>query len=157
MDVKSNNESFCPTSKIINGISIRIGDVYYTGFDREEGMVIPDNSDEFHSKYFVILGFHDCGFAIGTVFINSKINFNAERTLLPEEIINFHYPLKKTVYPKLDHNSFIDCSYIYDFDCFKILVSEYMFTLSEEDLELIKATVRESPKIKPKKLKMYNL
>ncbi len=61
-------------------------------------------------KRFVILGTNDKGDYVGSVFINSNINFNIINS---QELLELQYPVKCQANSYLDYDSFIDCSELF--------------------------------------------
>lgn len=111
-------------------------------------------------KRIVILGENTNGNFVGSVFINSNVNFNVINS---QEIKELQYPVKNQGNDYLDHDSFIDCSELFEFersDLFDLLVKEperALGKVSDEDLEIVFSLVKSSPMIEPKILKKYKL
>lgn len=111
-------------------------------------------------KYFVILGILDDKTLLGVIFINTNINFNILNTV---ELKLLQYPVNEKQYDFLAHNSFIDCSQIYEQSYTEIIEKliekpqNIVGELNDEDLERVIELVKSSPKIAPKMLKKYGL
>lgn len=111
-------------------------------------------------KRFVILGINDEGNYVGSVFINTNVNFNIINS---QELLELQYPIKNQANDYLDHDSFIDCSELFEFDrqsLYDLLMKEPERALGKvlpEDLEKLFTLVKSSPIIEPKILKKYKL
>ena len=74
-------------------------------------------------KRFVILGINEEGNYVGSVFINTNVNFNIINS---QELLELQYPVKNQANDYLDHDSFIDCSELFEFErehLFNLLIS----------------------------------
>lgn len=100
-----------------------------------------------HPKYFVIMG-EDDHHLLGFFFINS----NVHRSLLDKQLqLDLQYPLLKTHYDFLHHNSFVCASSLIKLS--KDTIAQglnsgevcFIDTLRNEDLELIRQAVQASP------------
>lgn len=69
-------------------------------------------------KFFIILGIADDYCAVGTIYINTKINKNIYDTI---ETIDLQIPVSPKECPFLNHNSYIDCAklFVKDFPTLK--------------------------------------
>lgn len=111
-------------------------------------------------KRFIILGVNDEGNYVGSVFINTNVNFNIINS---QELLELQYPVKNQPNDYLDHDSFIDCSELFEFsrqDLFNLLIAEperALGKVSQKDLETLFRLVKSSPIIEPKMLKKYKL
>lgn len=111
-------------------------------------------------KRFVILGINADGNYVGSVFINTNVNFNVINS---QELLELQYPVKNQPNDYLDHDSFIDCSELFEFsrqDLFNLLIAEpekALGKVSQEDLKILFNLVKSSPIIEPKMLKIYKL
>jgi hypothetical protein len=131
--------------------SVKIGDVYRIKMDNTNG-ITPKPGDEYRNKFFVVLGFDSEGNAYGGVIINSQIN-----KYVPQSIQDWHMPVKCSKYHFLSHDSFVDCSKLKNVSLDKFGEWEFKGQMDEEDIQLIIATVKDSPNETPKKLAMYGL
>lgn len=111
-------------------------------------------------KRFVILGVSGDKLAIGTLYINSEINPN----LFPSpELKRLHLKLEKQNRDYLDHDSFLDCSKVYEKEYEDLMAvlqhdaSCLIGQLSTDDLRLVKKTVREARTIPVRTKKKFGL
>jgi len=123
------------------------------------GSIVSINCDGIdHPKWNIILDIMDDKCLIASVFINSEINFFHINS---PELVALQYPIKKIDFPFLDHDSYIDCS-----NLFEKHYKEYKVTLinnairkigelSEPEIESIYEFVRKSKNIKGKTKKKY--
>jgi hypothetical protein len=111
-------------------------------------------------KRFVILGISADKLAIGTLYINSEINPNLFPTV---ELKNLHLKLVKENREYLDHDSFLDCSKVYEKEYEDLLAvlqqdaSCLIGQLSTDDLKLVKKTVKEARTIPVRTKKKFGL
>ncbi|MCW5910350.1 MAG: hypothetical protein KIT62_04710 [Cyclobacteriaceae bacterium] len=132
-------------------INIRIGSVIKT--------FVTDTTPP-KIKRFVILGISVDKLAIGTLYINSAINPNLFPT---PELKNLHLKLEKQSRDYLDHDSFLDCSKIYEKEYEDLLAvlqndtSCLIGQLSSDDLILVKRTVKEARTIPLRTKKKFGL
>lgn len=131
--------------------TIKVGNVYRIKMDYTNG-IIPKPGDDSRNKFFVVLGFDSDGNAYGGVIINSVINKN-----VPQSIQDWHMPIKCSKYHFLSHDSFVDCSKLKQVSIEKFGQWEFKGTIDEDDVQLIIATVKDSPNETPKHLAMYGL
>ena len=131
--------------------TIKIGDVYRINMDYTNG-IVPKAGDQSRNKFFVVLGFDSEGNAYGGVIINSEINKN-----VPKSIQDWHMPIKCSKYRFLSHDSFVDCSKLKHASITKFNEWIYKGEIWREDVDLIIATIKESPNETKKHLAMYGL
>ncbi len=131
--------------------TVKVGDVYEITMTEANG-IKPKPGDTSRDKYFVVLGFDSEGYVYGGVIINSKINKN-----LPAYIKMYHMPIKQSKYNFLKHDSFVDCVQLKRADPRKFNEWNYLGELDEYDIELIKGTIKESPRESPENLARYGL
>ncbi len=111
-------------------------------------------------KRFVILGISADKLAIGTLYINSEINPNLFPTL---ELQKLHLKLEKQDRDYIDHDSFLDCSKVYEkeyTDLLAVLQNDancLIGQLSVDDLRLVKKTVKEARTIPVRTKKKFGL
>lgn len=111
-------------------------------------------------KRFVILGVNDAGDFIGSVFINTNVNF---KVMNSQELRDLQHPVKNQANDYLDHDSYIDCSALFEFSrqiVFELLMREperALGTVTPDDLKTLLKLVKTSPTIEPKVLKKFNL
>lgn len=131
------------------------GDIVRMRLTEAEGVTPKNEGDTDRNKYFVILGKTADGTVIGFVLINSRINQN-----LSEEVKQLHYPIRKSKYPFLDHDSFIFCGQLKEIslatfaDRYK---SQTFGKLADDDLELVIQAVVSSPSETKKHLRKFGL
>lgn len=131
------------------------GDIVRMKLTKTEGVTPKNDGDTDRNKYFVVLGKTEDGKVIGFVLINSHINNN-----LSEEVKLLHYPIKKSKYPFLDHDSFIFCGQLKEInlaafaDRYK---SQTFGKLADDDLELVIQAVVSSPSESKKHLRKFGL
>ncbi|MDY6148509.1 MAG: hypothetical protein SPI35_05800 [Porphyromonas sp.] len=130
---------------------VRSGDVYKVSMTIEDG-ITPKGGYSSRKKFFIVLGFDDDGNIYGGVVINSKINPNLSAT-----ITDFCMPIKKEVYPFLDHNSFVNCTKLKTPTANKLLAGEKVGEISQEDCDLIVGTVINSPHETKARLRQFGL
>ena len=131
--------------------TIKIGDVYEITMTEVNG-IKPKPGDVSRDKYFVVLGFDSNGMAYGGVIINSQINKN-----LPGYIKMFHMPVKQSKYPFLKYDSFVDCVQLKLVYPNKFNEWNYLGRIDHDDIDLIIATIRESPRESAAHLALFGL
>jgi uncharacterized protein YfkK (UPF0435 family) len=112
-------------------------------------------------KRFVILGRDLTGNFVGTVFINSTVNF---KVINSQELLELQYFVKKDNDNKyLDWDSFIDCSKLikFEYEYVKSSIVDrpacILGSVKDEDLEIIYKLVKSSPNNSPIELKNMGL
>lgn len=131
--------------------TVNVGDVYEITMTEANG-IKPKHGDKSRDKYFVVLGFDSDGVAYGGVIINSQINKN-----LPGYIKMYHMPIKKSKYPFLSHDSFVDCVQLKRAFPNKFNEWNYLGEIDECDVELIIGTIKDSPRESAEHLAQYGL
>lgn len=98
-------------------------------------------------KRFIILAISPSEISLASVFINSEININVFRT---DELKKLQVPLEASERGYLDHDSYVDCSRLYEKD-FKELKNyldsnpnEHLGMISKNDLGTLIAKVRKA-------------
>lgn len=119
--------------------TVKVGDVYEITMTEANG-IKPKAGDSSRDKYFIVLGFDSNGVAYGGVIINSQINKN-----LPAHIKMYHMPIKKSKYPFLRYDSFVDCVRLKIAHPQKFNEWNYLGEVDEYDVDLIIGTIKESP------------
>jgi hypothetical protein len=118
------------------------------------------NTNPPKEKRFIILGIDETGNLVGSVFINSHINWNVIKT---QELAQLQHYVKKDDNDYLDWDSYVDCSELIELPHADIVISlrnnpkNVLGNVTAEDFKEIKANVIKSPKIRPKVLKKYKL
>jgi hypothetical protein len=131
---------------------IEVGSVYLISLDQQNG-ITPKNSDLTRDKFFIVLGFDQEGNVIGGLVINSNINYN-----LPSSVTDYHLPIKVEQCPFLKHNSFVNCSKIIVANKTKFTKKTYRGEITDPELlNLIINTVKDSPTVNTKQLKIFGL
>lgn len=131
---------------------IEVGSVYLISLDQQNG-ITPKNSDLTRDKFFIVLGFDQEGNVIGGLVINSNINYN-----LPSSVTDYHLPIKVEQCPFLKHNSFVNCSKIIVANKTKFTKKTYRGEITDPELlNLIINTVKDSPPVNTKQLKIFGL
>jgi hypothetical protein len=102
--------------------------------------VRPKQGDSSRNKYFIVLGFDSDGNVYGGVIFNSHINQN-----LAPNIKDYHMPVVYSKYSFLKHKCFVDCSRLKTANPSKLMKGRYLGDIDDEDLLLIKETVKSSP------------
>ena len=102
-------------------------------------------------KYFIIIGIDGNTIALGTVFINSKINSYFYDN---PELLQLQIPISSSEYPILSWDSFIDCSDINTRKISEVLDcldndprTGYCFSVTAEKLREIHTALDKSRKI----------
>lgn len=139
------------TIKDIAQITVKVGDVFRIKMDMTNG-IVPKKGDDSRNKYFIVLGFDSEGNAYGGVIINSRIN-----ECVPQAIRDLHMPIKCSVYPFLEHDSFVDCSKLKTANAAKFCLWKYLGAIEQDMVELIIGTIRESPNETAEHLAMFGL
>jgi len=113
-------------------------------------------------KRFIIVGITEDSFSLATVYINTSINKNVNYS---KELKSLQLGLEATCErPYLDHNSFVDCSQIYEknyqqiFNAILKRPEAVIGSVSHLDLKEIKGKLLSSPKISlitKKKFKLF--
>ncbi|MDR2449838.1 MAG: hypothetical protein LBD52_07765 [Prevotellaceae bacterium] len=119
--------------------------------DETDG-ITPKPGNDSRNKYFIVLGFDTDGNVYGGVIFNSHINQN-----LAQNIKDYHMPVEHTKYSFLTHKCFVDCSRLKTAKPDKIMVGQYLGDINEEDLTLIKETVKSSPRETKAHLALFGL
>lgn len=131
---------------------VEIGDVHLLPLTQQEG-VTPKDGQDFRNKYFVVLGFDSAGNAIGGVVINSAINHN-----LPSSVTDYLMPISVKDCPFLNHDSFVNCSYLFVVNKEKITSKTFKGKIEDESLMgLIIGTIIESPHVNKQQLKEFGI
>lgn len=131
---------------------IEVGSVYLISLDQQNG-ITPKNSDLTRDKFFIVLGLDQEGNVIGGLVINSNINYN-----LPSSVTDYHLPIKVEQCPFLKHNSFVNCSKIIVANKTKFTKKTYRGEITDPELlNLIINTVKDSPTVNTKQLKIFGL
>lgn len=130
---------------------LAIGDVHMVPLTEQNG-ITPAQGEKLRNKFFVVLGFDNQDNVIGGVVINSRLNLN-----LPAVFTDYMVPIKATDYPFLDHDSFINCStfIVARRDLFG--AQSYRGKMSQEMVELVTGTLKESPTTNKKLLQTFGL
>ncbi len=131
--------------------TIKIGDVHLLVLDRNNG-ITPKDGEKTRNKFFVVLGFDKDGNVIGGVVINSKIN-----NKLPNAITDYQLPITVKQCPFLDHNSYVNCSRLMVAERTKFNGKTYRGEMSDELMELIIGTVKESPTMNKRMLADFGI
>ncbi len=111
-------------------------------------------------KRFVIVGVSADKLALGTLYINSEINPNIFPT---EELKRLHLRLEATGRTYLEHDSYLDCSRIYEKDHEAILevlktdTGSVLGQLAPDDLARLKQTVKAARTIAIRVKKKFGL
>lgn len=111
-------------------------------------------------KRFVVLGIDSTSICVGILYINSEINVN----IFPTEYLkSLHLPIQAKECAFLDHDSFLDCSHIYEIP-FEKLKQEFLKSsdiffgnLGDDDLAKAMQIVASAKTISPKNKKKYNI
>lgn len=136
--------------KLITSI-IEVGDVYRVKMNPKDG-VTPKEGDDSRNKFFVVLGFDEQGNIYGGVIINSAINKNVSQS-----VKDYHMPISCKKYTFLVHDSFVNCSNLKTKPLSEIVHSQKIGKIDDDDVELIKETIKSSPNEKKAKLKQFGL
>ena len=132
--------------------NINIGDVHLLNLDQNNG-ITPKNGYATRNKFFIVLCFDNEGNVIGGLVINSKINPN-----LPTSVTDYQLPVTVEQFPFLEHDSFINCSKIIVAKRYKFNKTTYRGEISDVGMmELIINTVKESPTVSKKQLKLFGI
>lgn len=131
------------------------GEIVRMKLTQQEGITPKNDGDVDRNKYFVVLGRTDDGSIIGFSVINSNINEH-----LPMELQQLHYPIKKSDYPFLKHDSFIYCGQLKEIKTSVFAEryqSETFGKLHESDLNLVLGALLSSPLETRKHLKRFGI
>lgn len=109
-------------------------------------------------KRFAVIGVSDDRASVGILFINSEIN----PALFPSTYLkSLHFPLPSEDRPYIEHDSFLDCSQLYEMD-FQILkehcvadVGVHIGETADTDFEKIKNLAASATTIETKKKRKY--
>ena len=122
----------------------------------KEGITPKNPGDQSRNKFFIVIGKDSNNNIYGIVVINFGINPN-----LTQYVKDIHYPISDTKYKFLDHNSFVNCSKIKQVTSrrFGEMFNKGSFkgVMLDDDLELIKDTLRDAETIPLKTLKAFGL
>ncbi len=142
------------SSDVINSLTrstVSVGDVWRIRLYPENG-ITPKAGDNSRNKFLVILGFDDEGNIYGGVVINSRINDR-----IPVALQDLQMPIRKSAYPFLDHDSFVDCSKLMVVRAETFAKWEFKGIISQDDIELIAGTLRESPLVTAATLARFSI
>lgn len=131
--------------------TVKAGDVYEMTMTEANG-IRPKAGDSSRDKYFIVLGFDSDGVAYGGVIINSQINKN-----LPAHLKMYHMPIRRSKYPFLRYDSFVDCVRLKVAFPQKFNEWKYLGEIDEYDVGLIIGTVKESPAESVERLARFGL
>lgn len=131
--------------------TVKVGNVYRLNLDRKSG-IIPKPGDLTRNKFFVVLGFDADGNIYGGVIFNSGINPNIS-TLHKM----YHMPIKADDYNFLDHDSFVDCLTLITASPEEFVAGSYLGDMTQDHMDLIIDTVKESPLITQQTLIDYGI
>lgn len=131
--------------------TVKSGDVYEMTMTEANG-IRPKAGDSSRDKYFIVLGFDSDGVAYGGVIINSQINKN-----LPAHLKMYHMPIRRSKYPFLRYDSFVDCVRLKVAFPQKFNEWKYLGEIDEYDVGLIIGTVKESPAESVERLARFGL
>jgi len=115
-----------------------------------------DNID--HPKWNIILDITDNKCLVASVFINTEINF---KHINSKELQDLQIKITSKNISKLDHNSVIDCSDLFEnnYETYKTALInnsiKYKGILPDDILKEVIGKLRTSPKIKRKLKKRY--
>ncbi|MDR2384137.1 MAG: hypothetical protein LBD80_00545 [Tannerella sp.] len=141
-------------AKQITDNSFSIGKVLKMALTEEDGIVLKNNETE-RSKYFVVVGQDRDKGLVGSLLVNSNVNFNVINT---KELLDCQFPLRKENYAFLDYNSYLDCSELFEMDKIKIIKrGTEKGELTERDKMLIMEHLYNSDVISVKLKKRYKI
>lgn len=129
-------------------------------FTSKEGMVfLAESPVAKKQKYFVIVGESNDKVCLAYFFINSRINPNIATNC---ELELLHMPILKADHDFLFHDSYIDCSQLYEIETEKVkrffcqdMNGKYICVLPKEVVENLKYMIEESPTITPKQKRKF--
>lgn len=142
------------SSDVVNSLTrstVSVGDVWRIRLYPENG-ITPKVGDDSRNKFLVILGFDNEGNIYGGVVINSRINDR-----IPVALQDLQMPIRKSAYPFLDHDSFVDCSKLMVVRAETFAQWEFKGIISQDDIELISGTLRESPLVTAATLARFSI
>lgn len=103
-------------SEVVDMHSVKVGDIIYVTLDEEDGLTLTKGYAT-RRKFIVIIGFTPEGIAIGALLVNSAIDPSKRSP----EMMDCQYPLLQRHYHGiLDHDSWLDCSDIFELSKQKI-------------------------------------
>lgn len=118
-----------------------------------EDMINPKPGKESKSKRFVVIGRTGDGGVLAALLVNTRINERMFARIAP-----YQHLVRAADNDYLDHDSYVDCYMVREFDSERVLESaEYLGHIKENDLTECLDHVRHSPAIKPYVLKKFNL
>lgn len=136
----------------LRGRAIEVGQVLKMELFPED-RIKPKNGKDSKLKRFVIIGRTEDGNVLAALLVNTKINDNFFTTIAP-----YQHLVKAEENDYLDHDSYIDCYTVREFDASRVLEkAEFLGTVKDDDLEECLEHVRQSPAIKPYILKKFHL
>ena len=141
-------------SKQITDNSFSMGKVLKMALTEDDGIVLKNSAIE-RTKYFTVIGQDQDKGLIGSLLVNSNVNTNVLNT---KELLDCQFPLRKKDYDFLDHDSFLDCSELFELDKIKIIQKgreEGELTLKDKNLVL--EHLRDSEVISAKLKKRYKI
>ena len=111
-------------------------------------------------KRFVVIGVRNDIGLVGLLFINTKMN---PKGVNSPEIDRLQFPLSKEECDFLDHNSYLDCSQLYEWGYEKVVegimkdLDAPLGKLSKSQLKKVRSLVGSARTIERSKKKRYNL
>ena len=111
-------------------------------------------------KRMIVIGITDDKVTIATVYINSELNTNVFKNKRMQAL---QVPIKKEDRDYLEHDSYVDCSFLHVKQIEKLTEEfknhklESLGKTSKEDLDLIKGTLISAETISIKQKKQYGL
>jgi hypothetical protein len=153
-DWKKQLEELKSKNKQITDNSFVPGKVLKMPLTEEDGIVLKNNEIE-RTKYFVIVGQDMNNGLVGSLLVNSNVNINVIST---KELLDCQFPLQKEDYVFLTHNSYVDCSELFEMDKIKIIKrGSEEGELTEKDKMLIMEHLCQSEVISVKLKKRYKI
>lgn len=103
--------------KKITDNSFSTGKVLKMALTEDDGIVLKNSATE-RTKYFTVIGHDRDNSLIGSLLVNSDVNKNVINSKI---LLDCQFPLKGNDYDFLQHDSYLDCSELFEMDKIKIL------------------------------------
>jgi hypothetical protein len=141
-------------NKQITDNSFSTGKVLKMPLTEEDGIVLKGNAKERH-KYIAVIGQDKDNSLIGSLLVNSNINENVIKT---KKLLDCQFPLKEKDYDFLDHDSYLNCSKLFELSKIEIInKATEEGELTSKDRELVREHILNSEVISTKQKKRFNI
>lgn len=140
--------------EVLKRAQIRVGSIFRMELYPQDRVTPKGEHTTGRTKYFVIVGVDVEGNYVGVSLINTNVNINFARVIAP-----FQHCIYPEKYEFLQGQyRYVDCYMIRDIEKSRISdKAEYIGYLDPDDLDRVRALLRESPAIDMRTIKRYGL